>query len=232
MILTDLRLPGMSGLELLQKLRAQDSRTPVIVMTAFGTIENAVEAMKAGAVDFLPKPFSLDHLMTVVKKALEVRTLRDENRELREELGQRYQFDNIIGRSARHAGNLRHHHARRAHPRHGSAVRRKRRRQGYDRARHSSPFAARRQAVRQDQLHRASRKSDGERAVRLRKGRVHRRQHSASPASSNRPTPGPCFLDEIGDVPPGIQVKLLRVLQDREFERLGSNKSRGTWMCA
>ena len=69
-------------------------------MTAFGSIETAVEAMKAGAVDFLPKPFSLDHLMTVVNKALEVRTLRDENRELRAELSQRYEFDNIIGRSA------------------------------------------------------------------------------------------------------------------------------------
>ena len=66
-IITDLRLPGISGLDLLQKLRSQDSRTPVIVMTAFGSIETAVEAMKAGAVDFLPKPFSLDHLMTVVE---------------------------------------------------------------------------------------------------------------------------------------------------------------------
>ena len=99
-ILTDLRLPGISGLEMLQKLRSQDLHTPVIVMTAFGSIETAVEAMKAGAVDFLPKPFSLDHLMTVVNKALEVRTLRDENRELRAELSQRYEFDNIIGRSA------------------------------------------------------------------------------------------------------------------------------------
>ena len=68
-------------------------------MTAFGSIETAVEAMKAGAVDFLPKPFSLDHLMTVVNKALELRTLRDENRELRAELSQRYEFDNIVGRS-------------------------------------------------------------------------------------------------------------------------------------
>ena len=60
---------------------------PVIVMTAFGSIENAVQAMKAGAADFLPKPFSLDHLMAVVNKALELRTLRDENRQLKEELG-------------------------------------------------------------------------------------------------------------------------------------------------
>src|SRR6202161_4318354 len=98
-ILTDLRLPGVSGLEMLANLRRQGSHTPVIVMTAFGSIETAVEAMKAGAVDFLPKPFSLDHLMTVVNKALELRTLRDENRDLKEQLGRRYEFDNIIGRS-------------------------------------------------------------------------------------------------------------------------------------
>ena len=87
-------------MELLEKLRRQDAHVPVIVMTAFGSIETAVEAMKAGAVDFLPKPFSLDHLMTVVNKALEVKTLLAENRELRAELGQRYEFDNIVGRSS------------------------------------------------------------------------------------------------------------------------------------
>jgi len=100
LVLTDLKLPGMDGLALLQKLREEDKHTPVIVMSAFGTVENAVEAMKKGAVDFLPKPFSLDHLTVVVEKALEVRNLRNENRELREALGQRYQFENIIGRSA------------------------------------------------------------------------------------------------------------------------------------
>src|SRR5579862_9537557 len=99
LVLTDLRLPNMDGLELLAAIRRQNSQTPVIVMTAFGTIETAVEAMKAGATDFLLKPFSLDHLMTVVQKALEVRELRDENRQLREELGRRYQFDNVVGRS-------------------------------------------------------------------------------------------------------------------------------------
>src|ERR1700678_2115170 len=99
-IITDLRLPGLSGLEMLQQLRSQDLRTPVIVMTAFGSIETAVEAMKSGAVDFLRQPFSLDHLMTVRTKALEVRPLRDEKRELRAELSQRYEFEDIIGRSA------------------------------------------------------------------------------------------------------------------------------------
>ena len=72
LILTDLKLPGMDGLALLEKLKAQNSHTPVVVMSAFSTVENAVEAMKRGAVDFLPKPFSLDHLSVVVEKALEV----------------------------------------------------------------------------------------------------------------------------------------------------------------
>ena len=100
LVLTDMKLPGMDGLALLEHLRTQNVHLPVIVMSAFGTVEIAVEAMKKGAVDFLPKPFSIDHLTVVVAKALEVRKLRDENRDLREALGQRYQFENIIGRSA------------------------------------------------------------------------------------------------------------------------------------
>jgi DNA-binding NtrC family response regulator len=100
LILTDLKLPGMDGLELLSNLRRQNFHTPVIVMTAFGTVETAVTAMKSGAADFLLKPFSLDHMMTVVHKALEVRALRDENKKLREELGVRYELHDMIGRSS------------------------------------------------------------------------------------------------------------------------------------
>ena len=95
LILTDLRLPGKDGLELVHLIRRQNTRTPIVVMTAFGTVETAVNAMKAGAADFLLKPFSLDHMMTVIRKALDVRALEDENRTLREELGHRYEFDNI-----------------------------------------------------------------------------------------------------------------------------------------
>ena len=75
--------------------------------------------MKAGATDFLLKPFSLDHLMQVVNKALEVRALRDENRQLKEELGRRYEFDNIIGRSAPMQEIFAADRARGAHARHG-----------------------------------------------------------------------------------------------------------------
>ena len=77
LVLTDLRLPNMDGLGLLALIRRQNAQVPVVVMTAYGSIETAVECMKAGATDFLLKPFSLDHLMQVVHKALEVRALRD-----------------------------------------------------------------------------------------------------------------------------------------------------------
>ena len=83
LVLTDLKLPKMDGLEFLALIRRQNAQVPVIMMTAFGSVETAVESMKAGATDFLLKPFSLDHLMQVVEKALEVRALRDENRELK-----------------------------------------------------------------------------------------------------------------------------------------------------
>src|SRR5205823_13609396 len=72
LILTDFKLPGMTGLEMRQIIRRADSHIPVIMMTAYGTVENAVEAMKAGAADFLLKPFSLDQLIAVVSKALEI----------------------------------------------------------------------------------------------------------------------------------------------------------------
>src|SRR5580700_8188293 len=73
LILTDLKLPGMDGLTFLEQIRAQNVHAPVVVMSAFGTVEIAVDAMKRGAADFLPKPFSLDHVSVVVEKALEVR---------------------------------------------------------------------------------------------------------------------------------------------------------------
>src|SRR5436853_4636916 len=98
MVITDLRLPAMDGLQLLALIRRQNAHAPVVVMTAFGTVENAVEAMKSGATDFLLKPFSLDHLTAVLQKALEMRALRDENRQLKEELGRRYEVDNLPGR--------------------------------------------------------------------------------------------------------------------------------------
>jgi two-component system response regulator AtoC len=224
-ILTDLRLPGISGLELLANLRRQDSHTPVIVMTAFGSIETAVDAMKAGAVDFLPKPFSLDHLMTVINKALEIRTLRDENRELRAELGQRYEFDNIVGRS--------------------DAMR-----DIFGTVERVAPSRATvllcgESGVGKDLIARAIHHHsprDGRPFVKINctalpenlmeselfgyeKG-AFTGANTTKPGKFEQADTGTVFLDEIGDVPASVQVKLLRILQEREFERLGSNKTR------
>src|ERR1022692_3296020 len=223
-ILTDLRLPGVSGLELLANLRRQDSHTPVVVMTAFGSIETAVEAMKAGAIDFLPKPFSLDHLMTVVNKALEMRNLRDENRQLKEQLGRRYEFDNIIGRSkqmqdifatilrvapsratvllAGESGVGKDLIARAIH---------------FHSPRKDRPFVKINCTALPENLMESE-------LFGYEKG-AFTGANISKPGKFELADTGTVMLDEIGDVPANIQIKLLRVLQEREFERLGSNKT-------
>lgn len=222
-ILTDLRLPGVSGLELLANLRRQDSHTPVIVMTAFGSIETAVEAMKAGAVDFLPKPFSLDHLMTVVNKALELRTLRDENRELRAELNQRYQFDNIVGRSE--AMREIFSTVTRVAPTRATVLLCGESGVGKDmiaRAIHHHSPRADRPFVKINCTALPENLMESE-LFGYEKG-AFTGANVAKPGKFEQADTGTVFLDEIGDVPASVQVKLLRILQEREFERLGSNK--------
>jgi DNA-binding NtrC family response regulator len=224
LILTDLKLPGMDGLAFIEKIRAQNTHTPVIVMSAFGTIENAVEAMKKGAVDFIPKPFSLDHLTVVVEKALEVRKLRDENRELREALGQRYQFENIIGHSramqeifstimrvaptratvllAGESGVGKDMIARAIH---------------HHSPRRDKPFVKINCTALPENLMESE-------LFGYEKG-AFTGANVSKPGKFEAADTGTVFLDEIGDVPPSIQVKLLNVLQERQIERLGSNKT-------
>src|SRR6266853_6084117 len=99
LVVTDLRLPGMSGLEFLQAVKRVSAALPVVVMTAYGTGESAVEAMKDGASDYVTKPFSLAELVLVIRKELDSHRLREENRSLREALGRRYAYDNIVAQS-------------------------------------------------------------------------------------------------------------------------------------
>ena len=224
LVLTDLRLPWMSGQELLSLIRRQNSRTPVIVMTAYGTVESAVEAIKSGAFDFLMKPFSMDHLMAVIQKALEVQALRDENRKLREELGFRYEFVNIVGRSpamqeifatvervaptrstvflAGESGTGKDLIARAIH---------------YHSPRRDRPFVKINCTAIPENLMESE-------LFGYEKG-AFTGAAGSKPGKFEQADTGTVFLDEIGDVPPSIQVKLLRVLQDRTFERLGSNKT-------
>ena len=225
LILTDLRLPGMDGLQLLASLQRQNSTTPVIVMTAFGSIETAVEAMKAGAVDFLPKPFSLDHLMTVVNKALELRALRHENQKLKAELGQRYQFDSIVGRSPA----MREIFAtiQRVAPTRATVLLAGESGVGKDliaRAIHQNSPRADHPFVKINCTALPENLMESE-LFGYEKG-AFTGANISKPGKFEQADTGTVFLDEIGDVPPSIQVKLLRVLQDREFERLGSNKTR------
>src|SRR5438552_12610442 len=100
-VVTDLRLPGADGIAVLKQARESDPDCPVIVMTAFGTIENAVEAMKLGAYDFIQKPVDVDYLLLLLRRCREYRELRFENLLLKEEFQQRYRLPAIIGESPR-----------------------------------------------------------------------------------------------------------------------------------
>jgi two-component system, NtrC family, response regulator AtoC len=225
LVLTDLRLPAMDGLEFLALIRRQNSLTPVIMMTAFGSVENAVEAMKSGATDFLLKPFSLDHLMQVVHKALEMRDLRDENRQLKEQLGRRYEFDNIIGRS----GPMQEIFAaiERVAPTRATVLLAGESGVGKDLIARAIHFHSPR---RDRPLVKINCSAIPENLMEselfgYEKGAFTGAQTS-KPGKFEQADTGTVFLDEIGDVPAAVQVKLLRILQEREFERLGSNVTR------
>jgi two-component system NtrC family response regulator len=99
MVITDLMMPGMSGVELLRKIRAGYPEIIVILVTAFGTVETAVEAMKAGAYDYITKPVNMDELRLIVVRGLEHLDLREEVRNLRRSLDKKYGFENILGQS-------------------------------------------------------------------------------------------------------------------------------------
>ena len=227
LVLTDLRLPNMDGLQLLGLIRRQNAQVPVIVMTAYGSIETAVESMKAGATDFLLKPFSLDHLMQVVEKALEVRALRDENRQLKEELGRRYEYDNIIGRSE----PMQEIFAtiERVAPSRATVLLAGESGVGKDliaRAIHFHSPRRERPLVKINCTAIPENLMESE-LFGYEKG-AFTGAVTSKPGKFEQADTGTVFLDEIGDVPGPIQVKLLRILQEREFERLGSNVTRHT----
>jgi len=98
-VVTDLRMPEMDGMALLKEIRTKDPSLPVILITAFGSIETAVDAMKEGAANFVPKPFKMQTLKAVIDKAIEQKWLFEENRFLKGELEEKYSFHNIIGKS-------------------------------------------------------------------------------------------------------------------------------------
>lgn len=224
-VLTDLKMPGMDGVELLRKLHGQEPGYPeVIVMTAFGAVETAVLAMRAGALDYLTKPLNTDELLVVLKRAFERVHLHREASRLREQLKDRYGFDNLIGSSPEmqrvfksiaqtapsratvllsgESGTGKelvaaalHHHSARA-----------------DRPFVKLHCAALAETLLESELFGHERGAYTG-ADRRREGRFEQADG------------GTLFLDEIGEISPAIQVKLLRVLQEREFERVGGNQT-------
>ncbi|MBZ5542321.1 MAG: sigma-54 dependent transcriptional regulator [Acidobacteriia bacterium] len=224
LVITDLKLPGMDGLEFLQAVKRADARLPVVVMTAYGTVETAVEAMKAGASDYVLKPFSLEEMKLIVHKELDVRHLREENRSLREALGKRYEFKNIVARSAGMQEVL--GTVERVAPTNSTVLLGGESGVGKDliaRAIHqhsrraSGPFVKINCTAIPENLLESELFGYEKGAF---TGAV-----SAKPGKFELADKGTIFLDEIGDVPGSIQVKLLRVLQDRDFERLGGTKT-------
>ncbi|MGA2148545.1 MAG: sigma-54 dependent transcriptional regulator [Bryobacteraceae bacterium] len=225
LVLTDLKLPNMDGLEFLSRIRLQNAHVPVIMMTAFGSVETAVEAMKAGATDFLLKPFGYDHLQQVVAKALEVRALRDENRQLKAELGRRYEFDNIIGRSPGMQEIF--ETIERVAPTRATVLLAGESGVGKDliaRAIHFHSPRRDRPLVKINCTALPENLMESE-LFGYEKG-AFTGANTSKPGKFEQADTGTVFLDEIGDVPAPIQVKLLRILQEREFERLGSNTTR------
>jgi len=100
LIVTDLKMPGIDGIELMKLVKATDAQIPVILITAFGTISSAVEAMKAGAYDYLTKPIDHDLMIILIKRALDQKRIRSENKYLRAELEERHSLNNIVGKSS------------------------------------------------------------------------------------------------------------------------------------
>jgi len=224
LVLTDLKLPRMDGLEFLQAVKRSNAQTPVILMTAYGTVETAIEAMKAGASDYVLKPFSMEEIKLIIHKELDVRRLREENRDLREALGERYRFENIVAQSAKMQEVL-------------AVVERVA-------PTNSTVLLGGESGVGKDMIARAihqhSRRASGP-FIKINSTAIPENlleselfgyekgaftgAMTAKPGKFELADKGTIFLDEIGDVPAAIQAKLLRVLQEREFERLGGTKT-------
>jgi DNA-binding NtrC family response regulator len=217
-------MPEMDGLQLLEELKAYEPSLPIIVMTAYGTIENAVQALRFGAYDYIAKPFETDEIKLTVAKALERERLLAENRYLHAELEGRYDFSGIVGGSPAmqqvyemassvavsnanvmitgESGTGKELLARSIH---------------YSSLRKEKPFvvlncAALSEGVLESELF-GHEKGAFSGALDTRKGRFERADQ------------GTLFIDEVAEMSMAAQVKLLRVIQEHEFERVGGNKT-------
>ncbi|HEX4458056.1 MAG TPA: sigma-54 dependent transcriptional regulator [Polyangia bacterium] len=224
LVLTDLKMPGLSGLELMDKVRQRDPECVVVVMTAFGAVESAVSAMKLGAADYLTKPVNVEELSLVLQRELDRKRLRAEAGQLRERLAEKHRIDRMIGTSP--AMQAVFDTVLQVAPSRASVLVIGESGTGKEliaAALHEHSPRAKRPFVK---LHCAalaeslleSELFGHERGAFT--GAVGRREGRFEQADG-----GTLFLDEIGEISPAIQVKLLRFLQEHEFERVGGNQT-------
>jgi len=221
-LLSDVRMPGMDGLTLLQRARARQPGLVPILLTAYGNVEIAVEAMKAGAYDFLMKPVNLDHLDMLLQRALRSRDVEAENQQLREQLDNKFGLENLVG-SAPVMQDL-FSVIRQAAPTQATVLVQGESGTGKELVAHAihrlstrskGPFVAVHCAALSDSLLESELFGHEKGAF---TGAVSRRKGRFEMADG-----GTLFLDEISEINASVQVKLLRVLEERCFERVGGD---------
>jgi DNA-binding NtrC family response regulator len=223
LLVTDLKMPGMNGMTLLQEAHRVYPDLPVVIMTAYGTVEGAVQAMKEGAVDYILKPVKMEEMELLIEKTLSVRRLQDENRSLRKELESVYGSARIVGNHPAiqkiiqlisqvagtkatvlvqgESGTGKEIVARAIH---------------YQSDRASKPFVVINCAAIPGNLLESElfghEKGAFTGAIKTKKGRLELADQ------------GTLFLDEIGEMPKELQVKILRVLEEQKFQRVGGTE--------
>ncbi len=223
-MLTDLIMDGMDGLQLMRQAKAMNGDLQVIMLTAYGTVETAVQAMKAGAFDYLTKPVNLDKLEILVRRALNSVRVEKENTELKKQLHTKYGFENIVGHSKVMQDVFRviqQVSASRAtvliRGESGTGKELIARAIHFSGPKKECPFVAVHCASLAEGVLESELFGHEKGAF---TGAVERKLGRFEMADT-----GTLFLDEVSEMSPSIQVKLLRVLQEREFERVGSGKT-------